>query len=272
MNRLAGAWIAAVILSTSAPTYVAAEDPPPPLSSDRPGESTSPVVVPGGYVQLETGWQLTRDEKDDVVATALEIFGATIRIGLTRRAELDLSGLPYNEVEVDSGGDTVKERGPGDAEISAKINLAHQKGAWPEFGLLAGVTVPVGVDAFTADAFEPTLVFLFNNDLTKKLSFNYNLGVERLTVASELGLRETNNQLIYTGSLGIAVAPKFGVFAEVYGTRELHGEADGSTSFDTGATWLVLPRLQLDLSFGTGVTDPTTGRFVAAGLTVRFPH
>ena len=120
--------------------------------------------------------------------------------------------------------------------------------------------------------FDPVFVFLFDNGLTEMLSFNYTLGVERTTVASVLGRRETNNELVYTGALSIAAARNVGVFVELYGARDVDREEDWKVSFDTGVTWLVGPRVQLDLSLGHGVSDPAADRFVAFGLTARFPR
>lgn len=255
-----------------APSTLAQEDDAPPLSADRPGETTSPGVVPKGYAQWEAGFQWNYDLEDDVEIRGLEILQSTVRIGLWKRAELRVGWLPYNVVDRKHGGEELTVRGGGDASINAKLFFAEQNGAKPDIGLLAGVNLPVGAEGITSDELDPNVVLLFANALTDKLAFSYNLGAERATAASALGQRETNTELVYTGSLSIAAGPDVSVFVELYGTRVLNSEASWKLSFDTGVMWMVRPRIQLDLALGNGLSDTEIDRFVGIGFTVRFPR
>jgi hypothetical protein len=250
----------------------AQEDEAPPLSSDRPGETTSPGVVPKGYVQWEAGFQWGYDEDDGTEIDTVEVLASTVRIGLSRRTELRILWLPYNVVAREAAAGQTTQRGAGDAAINAKVRLAEQNGARPEFALVAGVTLPVGSEGISSDEFDANLGLLFANGLTERLSFGYNLGITRATTASALGQRETNTELLTTGSLSIAAAPDVGVFVELYSTRVLGSDGSWSLSADTGVTWLVRPRIQLDLSVGNGLSDPDTDRFVGIGFTIRFPR
>ena len=62
----------------------------PELVTDRPDQTESSVVVPPGYVQLETGWTFSHNKADGIRNETHEFPGTLLRIGVLDRVEFRL--------------------------------------------------------------------------------------------------------------------------------------------------------------------------------------
>jgi len=55
--------------------------PKPELVTDRPDQTESSAVVPPGYVQVETGWSLSRNQEGGIHTNTHAFPGTLFRIG-----------------------------------------------------------------------------------------------------------------------------------------------------------------------------------------------
>lgn len=265
----------AVLLAAFAGALPAQDTPPGELVTDRPDQTESAAVVAAGYVQVETGVLLTRDEDGPAEVEVVEGPGTLVRIGFGGRTELRLgwAGWVREEVEV-SGlrGGTSTFDGAGDAEAGAKVRLRDEAGTLPEAALLVGVSLPVGDDDFSSDRYDPSMRLAFAHTLTERLGLGYNLGMEWSSEPGDEGVHETFSRLIYTVALGTSVTGRLGAFVELFGAEPVDAPPGSEVSLDGGFTYLLRPNLQLDLSAGAGLTDDAPDWFVGAGVSFRLPR
>jgi hypothetical protein len=238
--------------------------------TDRPDQTESAAVVPRGYVQVETGVLLTRDEAGGEETETAEGPGTLVRVGLGARTELRLGWQGYVRQEVEPAGprrETATAEGPGDAELGAKVRLRDEAGRGPEAALLVGVSLPAGDGELTSDRLDPTLLLSLAHTLSDRLSLGYNAGV---AWSSEVG--ETYSHLVYTAAVGIGLTDRLGAFAELFGEEPLDAPGGSVVSADGGFTWLLRPKLQLDAYAGAGLTEEAPDWFAGAGLSLRWPR
>jgi hypothetical protein len=249
--------------------------PPGELVTDRPDQTESAAVVPRGYVQVETGVLLTRDEAGGEETETAEGPGTLVRVGLGARTELRLGWQGYVRQEVEPAGprrETATAEGPGDAELGAKVRLRDEAGRGPEAALLVGVSLPAGDGELTSDRLDPTLLLSLAHTLSDRLSLGYNAGVAWSSEVGDQGVRETYSHLVYTAAVGIGLTDRLGAFAELFGEEPLDAPGGSVVSADGGFTWLLRPKLQLDAYAGAGLTEEAPDWFAGAGLSLRWPR
>lgn len=265
---------------TSAP-YATAQEEPAELVTDRPDQTESPIVVPPGSVQIETGAAYTADEED-----AVDYLSTLLRVGLTRRLELRLATAGWNKVLEEDESPNF-----GDAELGAKVRLWDENGWRPEAALLLSTSIPIGSDTVSTNSPDPAFRFSFAHTLTERLSLGYNVGmawettqaaptryIRLSTTAPQFSILEreapehTLAKLEYTASLGIGITDRLGAFIEVYGDTPLNAHSDTAHALDGGFTYLLRPNVQLDISGGVGLNDAADDWFVGAGLSFRLPR
>jgi hypothetical protein len=225
---------------------------PPPLASDRPDFTETASSVPRGSVQVEVGATWTDDGGE-----ALSVGEVLVRIGLGRGLELRLGPGGYGRIE--AGEATVEGR--EDGFVGLKLEL----GARPALALLLGSSIPTGSADLGADAWQPEAVLALAWTLSPRLSLASNLGAGSFVEADE-----RFETAFGSLALGFAASERLGLFVELYALgRETPG-GDLAPTFDTGATWLLSPDLQLDarveIPLGRGEPEPSLG----VGLVARW--
>ena len=244
----------------------------PPLITDRPDQTESAFTVPSRLFQVEAGWGYGERREEGAEVTFQGFPQALLRIGLNDRFELRL-GVPGFEIDrTDTATDKTTTRGLIDATLGFKTVIAEEKGALPQTAFLGTLVVPSGDEEFSSDRFEPSFRFLFSNTLSPRLSLGYNLGVLWLTEPDEEGNPDTLSVFDWTVALGISANEKLGVFVEAFGLAPIDAETRTITSFDTGLTYLLTPRLQLDASIGAGLSSAAPDWTVGLGISFRFPR
>jgi hypothetical protein len=245
---------------------------PPELVTDRPDQTESAETVPSGFVQVETGWVFARGDADGVRVQAHQAPGTLVRIGALDWMEIRAGWGGYEREEVGLGPAKTEVDGASDAELGAKFVLHRESGWRPQAALLAGVSLPVGDDAFSSERADPSFRFSLAHTLSDRFALGYNVGMAWETSLESSGDRDTLSNYLYTLALGIGLTERLGTFAEVFG--EVGASADGSPahSFDGGFTYLVRPNVQLDLSGGVGLSAAADDWFVGAGVSFRFPE
>lgn len=228
------------------------------LVTDRPDFTESAVTVRPGRVQLEGGCTFSRTGAAER-HTAGELLA---RIGVTGSAELRV-GVGSVVVEEARGA---RETGVDDATLGAKLTFAGGGMGLgrPAAALLLSTSVPTGSEGFGGRGVQPSAILALGWVLSERISLGANVG---LTSAKAGGERFRQGR--GSASLGVALDPRTGAYAEVYGfTAE--EEAGPETGYlDAGLTRLLSPDLQIDLRVGVGVNDPEPEYFAGAGLAWR---
>lgn len=230
------------------------------LVTDRPDQTESPVVVPRRTWQLELGLGAGRDEGQDTV----ESPGTLVRYGLFERLEARLAwpGWIRNESEADTAS------GLGDPELGVKIGL-H---TGPDLALLAHCSLPWGDDEVGAEDPLPSLRLAGAHVFSPRIGLGWNAGLAANSALTEGGRARTLSRWVYTASLGIDLSDTWGTFVEAFGDAPASDPGPATYSIDTGLTYLVHPRLQLDLAAGAGLDDDAPDWFATAGVSVRLPR
>ena len=237
----------------------------PPLTTDRPDQTESPAAVAPGVVQIELGGLHEVSDGSDERLTA--VGGVLARIGLVPRVELRLGFVGWQRIE----GMGAASSGFGDLSAGVKVALHDGDGLVPAAGILATVLIPVGDRTFRASGADPVVRATLSHDLGGGLALGYNLGVGWVTVSDSDGGDRTVTEGLYTVSLSRAFG-RVGVFVETFGLGALSDGARSWHALDGGATYALLPSVQIDAWAGLGVTAAAADWFVGLGLAFRVPR
>ena len=231
----------------------------PDIVTDRPTQSESPVIVPAGFFQIETGFIhefVTSDITNTFYNTTL------LRYGLVRGWEIRL-GMDYlKSVEQWNDDTQFITRGFTPVFISSKLHIAREQGIWPEVAFCAGVGVSkTGAGAFMTSYLAPSLKIIASHTIGRNFSLGYN-------IISAWDGETAQPTGIYTVSLGMSVSEGIGVFIENYAYFK-KGLFDFRS--DAGITWLIKKNLQVDLSGGLGLNSKAPNGFISCGISWRVP-
>jgi hypothetical protein len=237
---------------------------------DRPGFSFSPVPVPAGGVQLESGYTQAQ-AAGQTYRTAGE---ALLRVGVGHGAEVRVSGQSFASRTDDAapvGARTT--RGTEDARVGVKQRLfagsAPAGVAATSVAVIAGTTVPSGSPGFGAGAWQPEAVLVVNTQLTPRFSVVENVGDSYAAAAATPDGRRAHR-------LGTSVAGWYALtghvsaYAEYAGSRLATGGAVAAHFADAGVTVVPAGHVQFDLRVGAGMNGIPGERFVGAGVTRRW--
>ncbi len=113
------------------------------LSSDRPGATTSPGIVPPCYPQLELGWTHTEDKNASGTGTKNDQCPNTLlRFGVVPNAEVRVGYVGYNWQKTNpENGPGSSSSGSSDANVAVKYRFLQADGWLPESAFLGQLRV-----------------------------------------------------------------------------------------------------------------------------------
>lgn len=227
------------------------------ISADRPGMATGVDVVPFKGVQWESGFQYDYSGGGHSITLPTTLF----RFGITRFAEL--------RVEYDgslaSGDGKQWEYAVEPLVLGTKIKFfegtENEKLQWlPAVSFLFNLAIPSTPDLAKTTHVAPSAYLLFHHEATEWLSIDYNIGAEWDGVSA---LPATFLALC----LGFGITEKAGAFLESYNYITDYGKnTAGSANLDFGFTYLVHPRVQLDVYGAFNCQDPASSANVGLGV------
>ncbi len=234
------------------------------LVTDRPDATEAPSVVPGGYLQVETGGFYESFEGSTFKTERYVYNTALLRYGLLKNVELRV-GWNIEEQTAKINNTTLQNTLQGFSPLlfGVKVVIAEEKGAMPEMGLIGHLFLP-----FTASQdFKPETTgkdfrFAFSHTLSEKSNLSYNLG-------AQWGDDSPEAAYIYTVAYGYAITGNFGAYAELYG--DLPENSNANHLWDVGVTYLLKPSIQLDATIGTSITEGQD-ILLSAGISFRIPN
>lgn len=244
----------------------------PELITDRPDQTESAYTVPPRLFQIELGAAYGQSQDGSEKTVLQSIPQALVRIGLSRRFEIRL-GVPGLEIEqTDSASGSSDTRGLVDATFGFKAVITEESGVLPQTAFLGTLIVPSGDRDLTSDRVDPAFRFAFSNTLSSRLSLGYNLGMVWLTETDDQGIQETPSYFDWTVAIGLSATERVGVFVEAFGISPVDGDRRSITALDSGVTYLLTQRLQLDASGSVGISDTAPDWTLGLGLSFRFPR
>jgi len=264
MGRLAAvaSVMAAVLLAAPAAAQTA-----PPLVTDRPDQTESPIVVPRGMVQFEAGGLY--EVANAGAGRVTSIASLLARAGLFGRVELRLGFLGWQRATA-AGADA--RAGFGDLSVGMKVALRDGNGFDPAAAVLASALVPVGDPDFRAAGVDPELRVALAHELGGEFSLGYNVGAAWVTTAGGAGTGSNHVEGLYTLTVGRSFGTRLGAFLEAFGNVAPSDAAPSSHGIDGGLTFGVRPNMQLDAAAGFGLDDAGPAWFLGVGVAVRIPR
>lgn len=248
-----------MILSLLLPLAIVAEEvsyvaTPAEVEADRPGTGTGPTVLERGVIQWETGFEA----QHYLGLHAITLPATTFRFGLDKRAELRLEYAGALGFFDHSDTISLPDRqfyAPTPLYIGSKILLwegsdeRHLK--WiPKISLMAEIGLPLTTEMAKRMPIAGNIDLLFENEITNWFSISYDFGAYWVEWAPM-------PDFFASLSLNFMPTDKLGLFVENYNSFDcdLDPAVLGYSTvhmvyLDFGLTYLVHPRVQLDLYSG----------------------
>lgn len=247
--------LAGPIALAMAPVARADTDTP---AFDRPGIAFSTGTLPRGGVAWEQGLPDFQRNRDDGVRTTELDANTNLRIGLSERVEVQLSGSLYSHLRVRSPTGTTTDHGGGDTGVALKIALpsSSQRFSW---AVLGGVTFDTGTRAFSAGDNQYALGTTLAYDFSDTVSGDLYLNVSRL---------DGVDTYAWSPAVNVALGDRWGAYVEA-GFQRTEGQATTAVA-GGGVTWMATPRVQLDLSLDAGLDDRSPDVQGGFGVSVYF--
>ena len=208
------------------------------MITDRPDQTESSSTIPRGSFQVEAGL-LFGDLNNK--AQRLYLLPTTLfRYGLTRGIELRLG---ENLVNYNSESSLENRFGFSDLEFGAKFQILRREDINTEIAFISHAVFPTGSEGLSTDKYGTINKLALSHELNSFLGLGYNVGYNNFGYGKGM--------FTYSMALGAGFNEKFGAYLEFYGeSSELTGFL---VNFDSGITYLVQDRLQLDFSFALGL-------------------
>ncbi|MEL7025320.1 MAG: transporter [Pseudomonadota bacterium] len=223
-----------------------ADEAEPPINTERPSFSASPVALMTGAIQIETGYQYTDD------SASIDTFpNLLLRYGFDEFWEIQFGWAGENRVDL--GSSTI--RGATDVSIGVKRSLDIHSDA-TALALLATVSLPTGNRAFSSDSVDPSVGLLWSHETN-------------LSWFGTALVGESDGDIVLSNGIGLSfsVASKTGAYLE-FVTQVPEGRGPAHT-LNGGLSFTPQNNIQWDVYGGTGLNDRAADWFVGAGFAIR---
>lgn len=227
------------------------------LVTDRPDQTESSVVVPSGFLQVESGLFYEISGTEDVRLYTILYPTTLFRLGISERIELRM----LNQLERTKLSSTFIEnitQGISDLEVGFKIALAGNSETRFSAAFLSHLIMPTGTGEISTDSYQSVNKLALGLSLTDNISTGLNIGYQFR--------EESEGLLLYSLVAGISINDRISLFTELYGSSG--GEDGFILDYNNGFTYLIKHNLQLDLAFGTGLTREMN--YAGTGISVLF--
>ncbi|NNC94897.1 MAG: transporter [Chitinophagales bacterium] len=218
------------------------------LITDRPDQTESAIALPKGYFQIESGSMIEMSGN----FISFDINSTLLRYGVAKNFELRMVST-LNVFKIQSlEGSTWSI---ANLEAGFKYQFIDRA---VKFACMGHLIFPSQSRIIGDPSWGVTHRLSLSHNITDKIGIGYNLGHDYI---------EEVHSLTYTVAAGFSLTEKLSFFSEVYG--EFFDFDIWVLNYDNGITYLIKPNIQLDFSFGTGITDPFN--FYSAGFSWRLP-
>jgi hypothetical protein len=256
LHAFTPAHTAAAFAQQNAVVDTGAQDP---LEPDRPDVTNGTHIVDVGLLQMEVGGIWNRSGAGHHDAGTPTSF----RLGLSEWLEARISGDGFLAV-TDPTGTT---RGIGNVQLGAKLRLWADPGGVPVLSILPTVNLPAaseskGLGSGQADF---TIAVLTGTDFLTRGHIDVNYGIGRIGAGSDLP-RFTQHLVSWSASAEVPgpVTP----YLEGFWYSRQDPDGGPVAAMDTGAIYVINPRLALDGGVQVGLTEAAPAVSAFCGVSV----
>jgi hypothetical protein len=230
----------------------------PDILTDRPGQSSTPLLIPKGVLQIESGFAIEQDDAEGYNQAKYSFNSSLLKFGVNENFELRFN-IEYLGVREELS-DVGINHGFSPIALGVKIKLADAIGSWPQAAVISNVSLKTGAKEFTHSYTATDVTFAFSNEVSNKISVTYNTGLKWNGNSPEA-------VFLYTFSVAYAITNWWTAFGEVYGFFPEKHKADNR--IDGGFTCKLSSTLQYDISGGLGLCKNSPDYFINTGLSIR---
>jgi hypothetical protein len=239
------------------------------IQADRPGIADGSTVVGASRYQLEAGFQndlLGHSHSDQQSITTPTL----IRLGLSDSLELRIESNGFSNTRVSSDDQSV-DKAAGYSPVSAGVKYNFIPASESNSNLSLGVIgryFPVsGSGDFRSHHSTGDIRIAVDKEISDLWSFTGNIGAAAYEDDSS---REFAAALL-AGTITRTLSDKLAIFGDFGFQGPESQNGGGALLVDGGVTYLLTKELQLDFSFGSGLTGVDTSNFFwSAGLSILF--
>ena len=232
---------------------------PQELSTDRPDFTEATDTVPAGNVQIEGGFLASRHALASGSAHEYGLPFVLLRVGLTRFAELRWDAQSYEVASNLVNGRREEHVGGSDFDLAVKVRAWDEQRYLPAFAVIAGFSVPAGIDYFSSGEHDRILELCWS----KSLAGGFDAGGN---VNFQWGEPERAVSL----SIGHKLGRGLRAYGEIYRISPIEGDENSHWIADAGVTKQIGSRFQIDAEVGHTLNARTPLWFLGAGFAVRF--
>lgn len=211
------------------------------LTSERPDQTESSLVLSKGHLQIETGISIEDSESN---------INTLFRFGIIDGIEMRLNSNYLINDDISN----LKKSSFSDFEIGAKFKILDEDNNRIKIGFLTHLSVPTAPEIFSYNEYGLLSRLLVSHDIKNDSQIGYNIGYNKYN--------NYDGQFIYTLVYGKSLG-SFGVFFEIFGEESSN---NSNLNFDSGITYLVDNDKQLDLSIGRGLNSDMF--YISAGFSI----
>ena len=214
------------------------------ISTDRPDQTESSLVLPKGTIQIENGFVSRKNEL---------IFPNTLfRIGISKKFEFRINTnyiFKTNENEN-------KISNFSDLEIGTKIQIYSSETSKTSIAFLTHLSIPSANEYYSNNTTGLLSRILISHELNNNFNIGYNIGYDKF--------KNEEGAIVYTVALGKGIN-NWGIYCELYGNIS---DSQSDLYFDGGLVYLLKDNLQLDVSYGAGINN--TSNYFSTGVSWAF--
>ncbi len=211
------------------------------IKTDRPDQTESAVVLSSGQIQIESGISIESSQSN---------INTLFKFGMTEGIEIRINSNYIINDELSF----MKKSSFSDFEVGAKFKIFDKTSNNTKVAFLSHLSIPTAIEVFSNNVYGLLNRLIVSHDLNNESQIGYNLGYNKF--------EKMDGQFIYTIVYGKSL-DSFGIFFELFGDDSKNSF---NINFDSGITYLLDNKKQLDLSIGKGINNEMF--FISAGISI----
>ena len=148
----------------------------------------------------------------------------------------------------------MKKSSFSDFEVGAKFKIFNKTSKNIKVAFLSHLSIPTASEVFSNNAYGLLSRVNVSHDLNSESQIGYNIGYNKY--------EKMDGKFIYTIVYGRNLG-SFGVFFEIFGDESKN---NSNINFDSGITYLLDNKKQLDISIGKGLNNDML--YVSGGISI----
>ena len=211
------------------------------ITTDRPDQTESAVVLSSGQIQVESGISIENSQSN---------INTLFRIGIIEGIEIRIN----SNYLINDKLSFMKKSSFSDFEVGAKFRIFDKNQNNTKVAFLSHLSIPSAIEVFSNNVYGLLSRLNVSHDLNNESQIGYNLGYNKF--------KKMDGQFIYTIVYGRSL-DSFGIFFEIFGDDSKN---ISNINFDSGITYLLDNKKQLDLSIGKGINNDMF--FISGGISI----